>query len=165
MWQVIIGPVIGALTALAGVWLNSRNQRLLVESGHTAQRNVILRERYEELTQHIMEAAKQIRGVAENYCSTGIVGPCPTAPRRAYILTLLYFPELRELAREYCDATSDHRVCLSELPRESISTSAGSLPKAGRDSRPDVQALRKIAAAEEDLEAAICEYAPKYTRA
>lgn len=98
--------IIGAGSAIAGAAVSQAFSLLQLHLERKNQERVVLREKYEELSRHLNDSLAWSLAILPDASTAEVPLAAPLPPRRAYALTLLYFPLLQPEARAFLHAAS-----------------------------------------------------------
>ena len=118
--------VAGAAIALCGVLLAQLVAMIQSRLDREHKRDILLRTKYEELAEHLNDSllwATSVLSVCTFEEMQSRTQPIPA--RKAYTLSLLYFPKLKPFAESYVDASIAFQNTLIENFRPLNGVSAG----------------------------------------
>lgn len=105
MWP-LPDVAIGAILGLCGVFVAQLVAMIQSRLDRQHQRRVLLRTKYEEFANHVTDSFVELRDTltAHRFLASNMQ---PLAARRAYALSLLYFPLLRDAAHDYLQSLTN----------------------------------------------------------
>ena len=154
--------LVGGGLVLVGVAVTQLVHSLTAHKDRKERRERLLREKYEELCDSILDTATQVQQMLKLSGNEAIYSSPPSAPQRVHYLAMIYFPELRDATREYNNSIVllYHFLISGFDPKIPASTGAQSL------GHPDyLENLNNMADKRMVLEQAIETNAAKYTKA
>lgn len=143
------------LVALSGVLVGYLSHFLAAHIDRKERKQRLLREKYEELCESILDSTREVQDMIEMPRIAGQSVP-PASPQKAHYLALIYFPELREVTVDYSNACAYYHIYLLHAQR--------SHPQAAMAPEYHEEA-EKVMVAKAKVDEAVSIFASKYTRA
>jgi len=160
--DVLLALAGGALV-LAGVVVTQFVYFLTAYNDRKERRRQLVREKFEECCESIADSIEQVQDMLRLTHSSLVLSHPPSAPLWAHYLSLIYFPELQEVTRDYSNSVVDlHRFVLQHGGTERDSIPAGILARENPNYSVVQKAMQEKRSA---LDAAIEKHAAKYTMA
>lgn len=98
----LLVPIIAATSALAGVIVSQASSAILAWISRKHQRQVLLREKYEELAHSVADGVGDfLKLLTSKTTEELLLHARPAHAQHAYILSRLYFPELKPLTQAF----------------------------------------------------------------
>jgi len=156
--------VVSASAAILGVLVSQGSAMLQEFLNRKHQKKKLLREKYEQLADHVTESHLWVTGVLQAQSLSQATSNTPIHARKAATLAAIYFPLLLEDAQNYLNACAMFHVVILEN-HEFVSGVTAGAQAAHRNKQAFEAASEKVHYARQMLDDKIIEYANKYTRA
>jgi hypothetical protein len=156
--------VIAAVSALSGTFISQIATMLRERSDRSHKRNVLLREKYEEMVFLITSGQEWMGHVVNAKDLSELMTLPPVNARKALVLANIYFPKLRDPMQQFLNASVDFQKILIDNHEFLASKSVG-VQAAHKNRGAYETAAEKCYQAIRVIDDSIVKYSGKYARA